>query len=135
MTQRIIRNSVRCRRCGDEIVSRHRHDFRWCSCGAVAVDGGTAYLKRVGDLDAWEDTSIVEGGDTYDPSAIEPLRGMQPRTDRTPEQIKWADNFLRGAGGDEMMRRRAERADPEKVLRLLDEFGTEPPEQGDEIEE
>jgi hypothetical protein len=63
MSERIIRNSIRCRKCGDEIVSTHRHDFRWCSCGSVAVDGGRAYLKRVGDLDGWEDTSIVEGDD------------------------------------------------------------------------
>jgi uncharacterized protein (DUF433 family) len=219
MTQRIIRNSVRCRRCGDEIVSRHRHDFRWCSCGAVAVDGGTAYLKRVGEPGLVEDTSIVEDDDTYDPSAIEPLRGMQPHTDRTPEQLKWptiscaermtrmnrrvriisvpgimsGDPCIEGTRvlaenvaiemivgssleqiaetyptlppgaveavmrwhfertgddlsttyaarelrekGIEMMRRRAARADPAAVTRLLDEFGNEPPEPGDEIDE
>jgi len=62
MRQVIIRNSIRCRRCGDEIESRHRHDFKWCSCGSVAVDGGTAYLRRVGETGLIEDTSIVEGG-------------------------------------------------------------------------
>jgi len=28
------------------IVSENRHDFKWCSCGAVAVDGGKEYLRR-----------------------------------------------------------------------------------------
>lgn len=54
----IVRNSVRCSRCGVEIVSAYRHDFRSCRCGAVSVDGGHDYLRRVGD-GPFEDTSIV----------------------------------------------------------------------------
>jgi hypothetical protein len=100
MRQVIIRNSIRCLRCGDEIVSTHRHDFRWCECGAVAVDGGQTWLRRVGDLSLIEETSIVEEED-----------------------------------GLEMMRRRAARADPAAVLKAIEEFGTEPPEPGDEIDE
>lgn len=60
MSEKIIRNSARCKKCGEEIESRHRHDFRSCSCGAISVDGGRAYLRRVGDLTAFEDTSITE---------------------------------------------------------------------------
>jgi hypothetical protein len=62
MVDRIIRNSARCLRCGDEIVSWHRHDFVRCSCGTIGVDGGRDYLRRVGNLadeDGWVDTSIV----------------------------------------------------------------------------
>lgn len=59
----IIRNSARCRGCGDEIESRHRHDFVSCTCGAIFVDGGKDYL-RAGDLHPekpfFESTSIVE---------------------------------------------------------------------------
>ncbi len=33
--------SIRCKHCGDTIESKHRHDFRSCSCKSVAVDGGT----------------------------------------------------------------------------------------------
>ncbi len=40
------RNRVRCKRCLDIIESHHRHDFRSCRCGAVAVDGGKDYHKR-----------------------------------------------------------------------------------------
>ena len=42
----IIKNQVKCNHCGDIIESRHRHDFRTCSCGAVSVDGGRDYLRR-----------------------------------------------------------------------------------------
>ena len=39
-------NKIRCKHCNDIIESKHRHDFVSCSCGAVAVDGGTTYLRR-----------------------------------------------------------------------------------------
>ena len=46
----IIQNAVSCLGCGDFIVSKHRHDFVTCTCGAVSVDGGQEYLRRVGDF-------------------------------------------------------------------------------------
>jgi len=58
--ERIIRNSVRCGLCGDEIESRHRHDFVQCRCGNVAVDGGHDYLRRVFSGGPYEDTSLIE---------------------------------------------------------------------------
>jgi hypothetical protein len=33
------------------IISKHRHDFVTCTCGAISVDGGQAYLRRVGSLE------------------------------------------------------------------------------------
>lgn len=42
----IVSNKVQCGRCAEVIVSRHRHDFVVCSCGATSVDGGNVYLKR-----------------------------------------------------------------------------------------
>lgn len=42
----ILQNAVQCKYCHDIIVSQTIHDFRCCSCGKVAVDGGHAYLKR-----------------------------------------------------------------------------------------
>jgi len=38
-------NCVRCKKCGEIIYSRAVHDMHWCSCGAVAVDGGFDYFK------------------------------------------------------------------------------------------
>lgn len=65
MAKRIVRNAIRCTRCGDVIESTHRHDFKFCSCGTVAVDGGLDYLRRSfkngpGD---WEELSEYEGDD------------------------------------------------------------------------
>jgi predicted RNA-binding Zn-ribbon protein involved in translation (DUF1610 family) len=46
----IVQNAAVCLSCGDKIVSKHRHDFVTCTCGAVSVDGGQEYLRRVGDF-------------------------------------------------------------------------------------
>ena len=54
----ILQNAAVCKNCGDEVWSAHRHDFRQCKCGAIAVDGGVDYIRRVGDLDAFDDRSI-----------------------------------------------------------------------------
>lgn len=54
---KIKKNKVMCLKCQDIVESTHRHDFRWCKCGAIAVDGGTAYLKRVGNLNSYRDMS------------------------------------------------------------------------------
>ena len=56
----ILINRIRCLRCGDVIESMSVHDFKWCLCGACAVDGGHDYLRRVGNRADWEDLSVVE---------------------------------------------------------------------------
>lgn len=43
---RITKNAIRCKHCGDVIESIHVHDYKTCSCGACAVDGGHDYLRR-----------------------------------------------------------------------------------------
>lgn len=54
----IFRNAAKCRRCGDEIESKYRHDFRTCKCGAISVDGGLDYLRRVGNPWDFVDKSV-----------------------------------------------------------------------------
>ena len=52
-------NQAKCLKCGDIITSKHGHDFVWCSCKSVAVDGGHNYLRRCFDDKAsYEDLSI-----------------------------------------------------------------------------
>ena len=60
MTEKILRNSAKCRVCGDEIESKHVHDMVACSCGAIAVDGGKDYQRWVGEMANFIDTSIIE---------------------------------------------------------------------------
>ena len=45
---RIVENVIKCRKCGEVIRSRYTHDFKMCKCGSCGVDGGRAYLRRVG---------------------------------------------------------------------------------------
>ena len=54
------RNAIQCTVCDDVIESKHRHDFKWCSCGSCAVDGGNDYLRRLGDPSNWIELSISE---------------------------------------------------------------------------
>lgn len=61
----IIQNAVTCLACGDFIVSKHRHDFVTCTCGAVSVDGGQEYLRRVGDFSNAIDLSWSLPDDVY----------------------------------------------------------------------
>lgn len=57
---KIVMNKIKCNKCGDIIESKTVHDFKFCSCGAVAVDGGHEYLKRSGYREDWEELAIVE---------------------------------------------------------------------------
>lgn len=57
--EQIIKNKIRCKKCGDVIESTHRHDFKFCKCGAVAVDGGKDYLRRCGNREDWEELSKI----------------------------------------------------------------------------
>ena len=61
----IVQNAVTCLACGDFIVSKHRHDFVTCTCGAVSVDGGQEYLRRVGDFGNAVDLSWSLPDDVY----------------------------------------------------------------------
>ena len=54
---KIIRNAIRCKKCGDVIVSKTVHDFKFCGCGSCAVDGGHDYLRRCGNREDWEELS------------------------------------------------------------------------------
>ena len=52
---------IKCLKCNGIIESFYRHDFKWCSCGNIFIDGGKDYLRYGGK--ALEDGSyeiIVE---------------------------------------------------------------------------
>lgn len=56
----IVRNSVRCNGCGQQIVSETRHDYRTCECGDSSVDGGYSYLRRTfKQHGSYTETSII----------------------------------------------------------------------------
>lgn len=56
--RKIIKNQAMCKICGDIIESKTSHDFVTCSCGALSVDGGHEYIRRIGDAGNWIDMSV-----------------------------------------------------------------------------
>ena len=57
--RKIMCNKVKCKFCGDIIESKYPHNFVKCSCGKIAIDGGLEYLKRIGNLNEYEELSFV----------------------------------------------------------------------------
>lgn len=58
---KILKNMIRCKRCGDTIESKSTHDFVTCSCQSCSVDGGLSYLRRCAPSeDSYEELSVFE---------------------------------------------------------------------------
>ncbi len=53
--KKIIKNAIRCKKCGEVIESKNVHDMVFCKCGCCSVDGGTLYLRRSFTTSAEED--------------------------------------------------------------------------------
>ena len=75
----IIKNCIKCKNCGDVIESESRHDFKYCSCKRVFVDGGHNYLRRgfTDSQDDYEELSIIES-DNKTNSEFLHSNGSQP---------------------------------------------------------
>jgi len=53
------RHVIQCKKCLDTIVSKHKHDFKYCSCKAVGIDGGISAGNRIiGNLTDIENRSM-----------------------------------------------------------------------------
>ena len=61
--QKILKNCIKCLKCGDIIESTYTHDFKSCSCGAVCVDGGKEYIRRCGKREDWEELSLFQSAE------------------------------------------------------------------------
>ena len=54
-----IRHAIQCRKCLETIESKDIHDFKYCSCGAVGIDGGISEGNRIlGNLSDIEERSV-----------------------------------------------------------------------------
>ena len=49
--KRLLRNRIKCKKCGDIIESKSVHDWVPCKCGACFVDGGLFYSRIGGNLE------------------------------------------------------------------------------------
>lgn len=67
--RRLTRNMIQCKYCGDVIESTYTHDFKWCSCKSVYIDGGLEYARRgfVNSADDYTELSVwSEDGEERD---------------------------------------------------------------------
>lgn len=56
--RQILVNRAKCTKCNDILNSRYRNHCVSCSCGSIYVDGGLDYLKRGGELCAFEEMAV-----------------------------------------------------------------------------
>lgn len=47
MKNKLKRNRIQCKHCKEIIESKTDHDFKLCKCGAVGIDEGLNYPKRI----------------------------------------------------------------------------------------
>ena len=41
------KHAIQCKKCAETIESKHRNDFKYCSCKAVGIDGGISAGNRI----------------------------------------------------------------------------------------
>lgn len=82
---KLLVSRIKCSKCGDIICSHHRHDFKYCKCSQVFIDGGTDYL-RTGGLAGYINMSI------WTNSPFEEIRNTMERYNRkSGEHVKLKD--------------------------------------------
>jgi hypothetical protein len=60
---KLLKNSIKCNHCNDEIESKYTHNFVTCKCGKVSVDGGLDYGRTLfTEISDFTDTSIYDDG-------------------------------------------------------------------------
>jgi len=75
--EQIVYSTATCKKCGDVLVSRHRHDFVMCTCdNKTMLDGGTEYQRYGGaDLDLVDLSNTVYLTDGFEKCRTAPLWG------------------------------------------------------------
>ena len=84
MNRKIRINKIKCNYCGDTIVSEHRHDFKFCSCGKVAVDDGNNAFGFIHAICAVQDRTVL----TYRYLPEKLLEGLELKKDYEPFNIE-----------------------------------------------
>ena len=58
------KHAIQCKKCSDVIESTSHHDFKYCSCKAVGIDGGISNGNRIlGNLNDIEDKCVYKAED------------------------------------------------------------------------
>jgi len=94
----ITRNRARCRKCDTIIESFSVHDFKYCKCRAIFVDGGREYARRGGELENCEELSEGNGDVELlkNPGSYEPPHSEHPRQIPCTQDIPAPDDDATG---------------------------------------
>lgn len=81
-----VRHAILCKKCKDTIESKSVHDFKYCSCGAVGIDGGVLAGNHIlGDILDIEPRSmyraVINGKELWLPQEVieEQFRPKDPQ--------------------------------------------------------
>lgn len=87
-----VPNKILCNHCNDIIESKSVHDFKWCRCGKVAVDGGQEYHKRCGNEGDWSEWD--EKDQTFvSLNGIRISKHVVPKVEALNERKDWMDTM------------------------------------------
>ena len=88
----VVITAIKCKKCNHFIWSRHRHDFRFCKCGSVAIDGGRDYVKVTGKKEDYETHLIVVPKDVTKTSFVEfGKQAMAINAKNGWDVVRWED--------------------------------------------
>ena len=65
------RHALYCKKCKDTIESKSEHDLKYCSCGAIGIDGGISDGNRIlGNIEDMENRSMYYYNNIWLPEDI-----------------------------------------------------------------
>ena len=65
------RHALYCKKCQDTIESKSVHDFKYCSCGAIGIDGGISDGNRIlGNIEDMENRSMYRYNNMWLPEEV-----------------------------------------------------------------
>ena len=97
----ILVNKIRCKKCNTEIESKDVHEFKYCKCGAVAVDGGQEYLRRIGNPEDIEDISETTSRKKYILILKEKIRNQEKIIRNLNDKLKQIKEYINESNRDE----------------------------------
>lgn len=58
---KVLVTCIQCPKCNDVIYSRANHDFHFCTCGEVAIDGGFDYIRFLSNYNLTPFKKFIKG--------------------------------------------------------------------------
>jgi hypothetical protein len=84
--EQIVLSTATCKKCGDVLISRHRHDYVMCGCdNKTMLDGGTEYQRFGGKVLKYVDLSgTIYLSDGFEKCRTAPIWGSYGKDGTEP---------------------------------------------------